>query len=121
MKVFDRPFFKKGRRDLGQRPKSRPQARNLSNAVSIRAANYWFIFLRLLRQKRTERIFSMLRVLIHSILFFDTAGAKKRIKRNAENISRLRARPRAARPWMGGRFLKKATQKLSSCESGPFW
>ena len=34
----------------------------------------------------------MLHVLIRSILFFDTAGAKKRIKRNAEIISRLRAR-----------------------------
>ena len=28
MKVFDRPFFQKGRGDLGQSPKSRPQARD---------------------------------------------------------------------------------------------
>ena len=32
-KVFDRPFFQKGRGDLGQRPESRPQARNSKNAV----------------------------------------------------------------------------------------
>jgi len=49
----------------------------------------------------------------NSILFFDTAGAKKRIKRNAEIISRLRARL-GALPQVPGRFLKKATQKLSS-------
>ncbi len=38
MKVFDRPFFQKGREDLGRRPKSRPQARNLFNGV------FWFFF-----------------------------------------------------------------------------
>ena len=38
-KVFDRPFFQKGRGDLGQSPESRPQARNSKNAVLICEAN----------------------------------------------------------------------------------
>ena len=38
-------------------------------------------------KKRTERFSSMLHILTLSILFFDTAGAKKRIKRNAEIAS----------------------------------
>jgi hypothetical protein len=57
MKSFDRAFSK-ARGVLGQSPKSRPQARNSFYAVLIRKANYWFIFLRLLAQKRTEMISS---------------------------------------------------------------
>jgi hypothetical protein len=49
---------------------------------------------------------------IISVLF--CASRRKKEPKNAvKRISRLRARPRAARPWMCGRFLKKATQKLS--------
>jgi hypothetical protein len=49
-KSFDRAFSK-ARGDLGQRPESRPQARNFSNAVLICAANMFFL-LRLLAQKK---------------------------------------------------------------------
>ena len=77
-------------------------------------------------KERTERIISMYKnkgatyvgnslvclcEKIVSVLF--EQGAAKRTKNSVKSISRLRARPRAARPWMGGRFLKKATQKLS--------
>ena len=41
--------------------------------------------------------------------FFGKVGQRKNQRKAVGEISRLRARPRAARPWMGGRFLKKAT------------
>ena len=41
----------------------------------------------------TKHIWNIEKIL--SVLFFDTAGAKKRTKRNAENVSPLRRRPRA--------------------------
>jgi hypothetical protein len=51
--------------------------------------------------------------IIFSVLFLGYVAARKRTKKNGGlGVSRLRARPRAARPWMGGRFLRKATQKL---------
>ncbi|MBQ5793708.1 MAG: hypothetical protein IIW17_06785, partial [Clostridia bacterium] len=46
-------------------------------------------------------------------VLFDTAGAK-RTKNAVRKVSRLRARL-GALPQAPGRFLKKATQKLSSC------
>jgi hypothetical protein len=57
MKSFDRAFSK-ARGVLGQSPKSRPLTRNSFYGVLIRKAHYWFIFLRLLAQKRTETISS---------------------------------------------------------------
>ncbi|MBE6676468.1 MAG: hypothetical protein E7594_06460 [Ruminococcaceae bacterium] len=88
MKVFARLFQKAA--GFGAEPRD--------------TAFLWFFLCAYLLKERTEKIFSMLHVLIHSILFFDTAGAKKRIKRNAV------LRGVAPNP---SRFLKKATQKLS--------
>ncbi|MBQ7378566.1 MAG: hypothetical protein IJW70_02660 [Clostridia bacterium] len=62
MKVFDRPFFKKVA-GFGAAP---------------RYSAFFGSFLRLLAQKRTERIFSMLAVLnFLPAFFFDTAGAEE--------------------------------------------
>ena len=55
----------------------------------------------------------MLHILTLSILFFDTAGAKKRIKRNAEKVSPVATGDLGLCPKSPGRFLQKATQKLS--------
>jgi len=51
-----------------------------------------------------------------SAFFFDTIGAKKKAwqKRNANNISPSAEGDQRCARWIGGRFLKKATQKLSS-------
>jgi hypothetical protein len=58
MKSFDQTFSKVCG-VLGQSPESRPQARNILNGISIREANYWFIFfVPAVSKKRTERIFS---------------------------------------------------------------
>ena len=67
MKVFARLFQKAA--GFGAEPRD--------------TAFLWFFLCAYLLKERTEKIFSMLHILIHSILFFDTAGAKKRIKRNA--------------------------------------
>ena len=48
--------------------------------------------------------------IILSVLFFDTAGAKKRTKRNAENVSRLRARL-GALPQVPATFFEKRSIK----------
>jgi hypothetical protein len=58
MKSFDQTFSKVCG-VLGQSPESRPQARNILNGISIREANYWFIFFApAVSKKRTETIFS---------------------------------------------------------------
>jgi len=51
-----------------------------------------------------------------SAFFFDTIGAKKKAwqKRNANNVSPSAEGDQRCARWIGGRFLKKATQKLSS-------
>jgi len=54
--------------------------------------------------KRTEKIFSMSHLLIHSVLFLGYVAARKSTKKNGDK------RGVAPNP---SRFLKKATQKLS--------
>ena len=51
MKSFDQTFSKVCG-VLGQSPESRPQVRNILNGISIREANYWFIFFGLLLQRK---------------------------------------------------------------------
>ena len=75
LKVFDRPFFKKV---AGAKGSALGRARRRETFHSP-----FLVLFAAILPKRTEKILSMLHVLIHSILFFDTAGAKKRIKRNA--------------------------------------
>ena len=81
MKVFDRPFFKKVAGSKGS-ALGRARRREISYSPF-----FWFFFCGYLLKKRTERFSSMLHILTLSILFLDTAGAKKRIKRNAEKVS----------------------------------
>ncbi len=99
MKVFDRPFYKKVAGAWGRAPNY---------------AVFWFFFAAAPSKKNGESLLNVRRPDLFPAFFFDTAGAKKKAwqRRNAEKVSRLRARSRATRPWMGGRFFQKATQKL---------
>ena len=97
-------FFKK-RLGFGATPHN--------NAVSIRAANYWFIFLRLLAQKKNgEKFLNVTHPNFLPAFFFDTSGARKKLgKKETPRIFRACGRdlgrcPKSLRP-----FLKKGRSK----------
>ncbi|MBO5757398.1 MAG: hypothetical protein J6S28_06855 [Clostridia bacterium] len=102
-----RPPFSKGGWFQGQRPWSPPQRRNFLQRHFFGS----FFVPTCSKKERNEIGYVTLRKF--SPFFFDGVAAKKNQKNGVKEVSRLRARPRAARPWMGGRFLQKATQKLS--------
>ena len=116
-----RPPFSKGGGGLGQSPKSRPQARNLSNAV------FWFFFAATPSKKNGESFLNVTCPNSLPAFFFDTSGAEEIAshseaawqKRNAEKVSRLRARrglcPRPAT------FLKKGRSKTFLLCGGFVW
>ena len=74
---------------------------------------FWFFSLAYCsKEKNGENFLNVTHLMLRPAFFFDTAGAQKKAwqKRNAESISRLRARPRAL-PLEPATFLKKGRSK----------
>ncbi|MBR2445439.1 MAG: hypothetical protein IKB28_02085 [Clostridia bacterium] len=109
-----RPPFSKGGGGLGQSPKSRPQARNLPNAVLFGTFSCGYIA----KKKYGE---SFLNVTCPDLFrsFFGKVGQRKNQRKAVGEISRLRARrglcPRPAT------FLKKGRSKTFLLRGGFVW
>ena len=90
MKVFDR-LFQKAAQVEGAQPSTRPQARNLSNCLSLVLSLAYF------SKERTERFFSMLHILILYPLFSLTPQAQRKKLGKKETPRKFRSLRRATR------------------------
>jgi len=111
MKVFDRPFFQKGRRSRAEPLVASAEAKLFSRRFNSRSELLVHFFGLLFQRKNGEGFLNVTYLNFLPAFFFDTAGAKQKAwqRRNAEKISRLRARRgRCPRP---ATFLKKGRSK----------